>query len=380
MFFSHLKNFSPYSGHIYNEMKTAIVRKNGELIHKNESRFDLLNRVGYFPFKELRRSNKAYFISELDLFDFFQATEETLSDYSIDYYPNWNFEAKESFLNLFLDGYQFGLENFNENIGLSFPSLSYDHKVEHLRNFCLYCLDYLYFDAELDEALFYNLGYLQSNLYLAFIELNNLQKLSKENNSYIKVKTHTEPKNQSDKYGATSQDHPAEHKTTTETKNSHSPERIEIYCDVAEIKKIWQVLTAPISTGKGMEQPLFTKDELGKYLGAMFCSGAFPDAFKSSVEPELKTISRGDMRNVLIALMYSCYSLNRNFFRGSNQIMYVAMLKRYFSAFATSKIESTKSILATYTPKGMDVLKNSLDKNPHIDEMLSILKKHKLRH
>ncbi|RZK26374.1 MAG: hypothetical protein EOO43_03030 [Flavobacterium sp.] len=361
-------------------MKTAIVRKNGELIHKNESRFDLLNRVGYFPFKELRRSNKAYFISELDLFDFFQATEETLSDYSIDYYPNWNFEAKESFLNLFLDGYQFGLENFNENIGLSFPSLSYDHKVEHLRNFCLYCLDYLYFDAELDEALFYNLGYLQSNLYLAFIELNNLQKLSKENNSYIKVKTHTEPKNQSDKYGATSQDHPAEHKTTTETKNSHSPERIEIYCDVAEIKKIWQVLTAPISTGKGMEQPLFTKDELGKYLGAMFCSGAFPDAFKSSVEPELKTISRGDMRNVLIALMYSCYSLNRNFFRGSNQIMYVAMLKRYFSAFATSKIESTKSILATYTPKGMDVLKNSLDKNPHIDEMLSILKKHKLRH
>ena len=72
------------------------MRKNGELIHKNESRFDLLNRVGYFPFKELRRSNQAYFISELDLFDFFQATEETLSDYSIDCYPNWNLERNTS--------------------------------------------------------------------------------------------------------------------------------------------------------------------------------------------------------------------------------------------------------------------------------------------
>ena len=154
-------------------MKTAIVRKNGELIHKNESRFDLLNLVGYFPFKELRKSNQAYFISELDLFDFFQATEETLSDYSIDYNPSWNFEAKESFLNLLLDGYQCGLENFYENIGLSFHSLSYDHKVEHLRNFCLYCLDYLYFDAELDEALFYNLGNLQSNLFLILLTVSD---------------------------------------------------------------------------------------------------------------------------------------------------------------------------------------------------------------
>jgi len=78
--------------------------------------------------------------------------------------------------------------------------------------------------------------------------------------------------------------------------------------------------------------------------------------------------------------MYSSYNLNRNYYRGLNQMMYVAMLKRYFSVFGTAKIESTKSILATYAPKGIEVLKNSQDKNPHIEEMLRILKIHKLRH
>lgn len=48
MFLHHLKNFSPYSGHIYNEMRSGIVRKHGELISKNENRFKLIERIGYF--------------------------------------------------------------------------------------------------------------------------------------------------------------------------------------------------------------------------------------------------------------------------------------------------------------------------------------------
>lgn len=366
MFFTRLKNFSPYSGHIYNEMRAAIVRKHGALVSKNQSRFELMNRVGYFPFKELRRDNQAYFISDLELFDFFQATAENLSDYHIDYYPNWNFEAKEHFLKVFMDGYQSGLTGFKENIGLSYVALSYTHRVEHLRNFCLYCLDFLYFDGELDEALFYNLGYLQSNLYLAFIELNNLQSLSNENKLDIETKI--------------TPDVTSEPQFKPQTENTDPPKRIEIYCDIAEIKKIWSVLTAPISTSNGIEEPLFDKGGLTNYLGAMFCSGAFPDAFKPSGVLAKKVTSRGDMRNVLIALMYSTYNLNRNHYRGLNQMMYVAMLRQYFSVFGTAKIESTKSILATYAPKGIEVLKNSQDKNPHIEEMLSILKIHKLRH
>lgn len=74
-------------------MRAAIVRKNGRLISKNDDRFDLIDRIGYFPFKELRIQDQAYFISDLDLFDFFQTTTETLKNYDVDYYPNWNFEA-----------------------------------------------------------------------------------------------------------------------------------------------------------------------------------------------------------------------------------------------------------------------------------------------
>ncbi len=367
MFFPNLKNFSPYSGHIYNELKTGIVRKNGELISKNDNRFKLIERIGYFPFRELRKNNQAYFISDEELFDFFQTTEATLSDYHIDYYPGWNFEAKEQLLKIFLDGYRCGITDFKDNIGISYNTLSHDHKIEYLRNFCLYCLDFLYFDSELDKELFYNLGYIQANLYLGFVEINNLMALSSattktknERISNISMETLTV-------------------KTDVKDQNSE-PERIEIYCDVTEIKKIWRVLTEPITTSKGIQQRIFQKDELENYLGTMFSSGAFPDVFKTTTELPVKTVPRGDIRNVLIALMYCCYNLNRNFYRGTNQITYVAMLKRYFSAFATSELESIKSVLATYAPKGIEVLKNSIDQNPHVEEMLSILKIHKLLH
>lgn len=367
MFFQYLKNFSSYSGHIYNEMRSGIVRKNGELISKNENRFKLIERIGYFPFRELCRNNQAYFISDLELFDFFQTTAETLKDYSVESYPDWGYPAKEQLLKVFLDGYQNGLNTFTENIGISFITLSHDHKIEYLRNFCLYCLDFLYFDGELDDALFYNLGYIQASLYLAFVEVNNLMTLSPIS---------SEVKNES-----VTSDLP-ETLTTKSEVNQQTPEpkRIEVYCNYMDIKKIWQVLTAPIRTSKGTEQPIFNKDELEKYLGAMFSSGAFPGAFKPSVGLPAKTTSRGDMRNVLIALMYCCYNLNRNFYRGSNQITYVAILTRYFSVFSTSEIESTKSVFATYAPKGLEVLKINRDKNPHIEEMLSILKIHKLIH
>lgn len=380
MFFHNLNNFSPYSGHIYNEMKVAIVRKGGVLVSRDDDRFDLMNRIGYFPFKELRRSGNAYFISDLELFDFFQIKPETLSDYHVDYYPNWDFEAKELFLKVFLDGYKFGLIEFKENIGISYATLSVPHRLEHLRNFCMYCLDYFYFDGELDEGLFYNLGFLQSNLYLAFTELNNLNRLFAKSNSDIESENNSDVKNQFEKVIIDTYEPKIEPQFESKTEKMEIPKRIEIYCDVTEIRKIWLVLTEPISTNNGVEEPLFNKQELDKYLGAMFCSGAFPEVFKSSGLIAQKVSSRGDMRNVLIALMYSSYSLNRNFYRGLNQMMYVEMLKQYFSVFGTAKIASTKSILATYALKGIKVLKNSKNQNSHIEEMLSILKIHKLRH
>lgn len=350
-------------------MRASIVRKHGDLISKNEDRFDLIKRIGYFPFRELRRNDQAYFISDLDLFDFFQVTEEKLADYHIDYYPNWNFEAKELFLKIFLDGYRFGLVDFKDNIGLSYSTMSHDHKMEYLRNFCLYCLDFLYFDGELDEALFSNLGYIQANLYFAFVEINNLKVLS--------VKTHSKVEIDPD---VNDSPVPPTVKPEPKTHSTEEADCIEVYCDVNEIKKIWLVLTEPIITRRGIEQAVFNNQELEKYLGAMFCSGAFPNVFKFSSGLSPKATSRGDMRNILYALMYSCYTLNRRFNRGSNQMMYVMMLKKYFSVFATSEVESIKSVFSTYVTKGLEVLKNNIGKNQHIEEMLTILKKHQLRH
>lgn len=76
-------------------MRSGIVRKHGVLISKNDNRFKRIERLGYFPFRELRRNNQAYFISDLELFNFFQATEQALKDYHVEAYPNWDYTAKE---------------------------------------------------------------------------------------------------------------------------------------------------------------------------------------------------------------------------------------------------------------------------------------------
>jgi len=67
MFFHHLKNFSPYSGHIYDDMKVSFIHKKSGHLGKKDSRFDLIDKLGYFPFRELIRERKAYFISDADL-------------------------------------------------------------------------------------------------------------------------------------------------------------------------------------------------------------------------------------------------------------------------------------------------------------------------
>lgn len=59
---------------------------------------------------------------------------------------------------------------------------------------------------------------------------------------------------------------------------------------------------------------------------------------------------------------------------------YVAILKQHFTVFSGSEAMSIKKTMATFNPKGMEVIKNSQSINPHVDEMLSILKKHKLLH
>lgn len=40
MFFHHLKNFSPYSGHIYDDMRVPLIKKKDSYIEKSDSRFD----------------------------------------------------------------------------------------------------------------------------------------------------------------------------------------------------------------------------------------------------------------------------------------------------------------------------------------------------
>ena len=89
--------------------------------------------------------------------------EDHLENYEVSFFMDWNFQAKENFVELFTNGYQLGLKEFNNNIVQSI-TLPHEQKIPYLHNFCLFCLDFLYFDGELDKGLFYNLGYLQANL------------------------------------------------------------------------------------------------------------------------------------------------------------------------------------------------------------------------
>ncbi|CAM4420802.1 hypothetical protein SAMN06265348_12241 [Pedobacter westerhofensis] len=392
MFFHHLKNFSPYSGHIYDDMKVSFIHKKSGHLGKKDNRFDLIDKLGYFPFRELIRDGKAYFISDTDLYDFLNMKESTSVDYTNESYGEWDLQQKEIFEPCFFDGYKEGISAFQLNLGVSYPALPHEQKVQYLKVFCLHCLDFLYFDGDLDKDLFYNLGYLQASLYRGFIEINNINSSLPEGSpglrlhfdSHLKVVEISKvPEKENPaivKAELVEQPEPEKSTPVIEKSPSLAFPRIELMCDLEEVKAIWRVLTAPMNTSKGKEEAALSNKELTDFLGSAFGSNAFPQILKRPENPFVKRTSRGDMRSVLNALMYSTYNLNHEYNRSVNQIEYVTSLKRHFSVFDGSKPESIKNVISANALKGMKVIKESQPINPHIEEMLSILKKHKLLH
>ncbi|OKS85909.1 hypothetical protein [Mucilaginibacter polytrichastri] len=390
MFFHHLPNFSPYSGHIYDALRVPFICKKDGNFGRDDKRFDLMDREGYLPFREMIRGDTAYFISDADLFDFLSIKESTINSYDIHGCPGWNLEMKERFTEQFISGYDEGIVDFERNLGITYTALPHEQQLPYLRTYCLYCLDFLFFEGDLNEALFYNLGYLQANVYRGFVEINHLLALSPDTGSAIRMHFEsyykgkeivrrnkpTEEKREEPEAKLT----PAIAEETVSQRVTTAPERIELLCDIEEIKKLWLVLTAPIKTKNGSEAAVFSTAELTGFLGSVFSSGAFPNAFKAHQPQAPMLTSKGDMRNVLNALMYASYNINREYNRSTNLVHYAAILKHHFSVFAGSGINSIKSVMATYSPKGIAILKGSSTDNPHIEEMLSILKKHKLLH
>lgn len=381
MFFHHLKNFSTYSGHIYDDMKVPLIRKNDRHFNKSPARFDLMDRLGYFPFKELIRDGRAYFISDLDLFDFLSMDERTIENYVTEFFPDWNIDKKDIFFERFLNGYESGIIEYERNLGTSYQSLPQEQKRQYLHTFCLYCLDFLYFDGDLNEHLFYNLGYLQASLYRGFVEINNIESILAGRS--VGIRLHF------DSYLKVLANEKSREETTSDVVKeenilSDSPlpvnTRIELMCDLEEVRIIWRVLTAPIKTKNGIQDAVFNVQELNQFLGSAFSSGAFPEAFKTGNEYMEKRTSKGDMRSILNALMYVTYQLNHEHNRSANLIEYASSLIQHFPVFSGSKPESVKSVLATHTPNGMKVLKDSQSVNPHVEEMISILKKHRILH
>lgn len=386
MFFHHLKNFSPYSGHIYDDMKVPLIHKKSGDLSRKDSRFDMIDKLGYFPFKELIRNGNAYFISDTDLYDFLNMNESTVNDYTSEYYVSWDLEQKQIFEGCFLNGYNEGIKTFEVNLGVSYPALPHEQKIQYLTVFCLHCLDFLYFDGDLDQNLFYNLGYLQASLFRGFIEINNLGSsvlggspgLRLHFDSYIKVLEVSKAKeNEKTPESNTSQIKQTDERQETKADNFI---RIELMCDLEEVKALWQVITAPMITSRGIQEGALSATELIDFLGSAFSSKAFPEAFILPKNRFYKRTSKGDIRNVLNALMYSTYNLNHEYNRSANLIEYATILKQHFPVFSGSEVESIKSVISTHSLKGLEILNDSQSVNPHIYEMIRILKKHKLLH
>jgi len=284
----------------------------------------------------------------------------------------------------FLNGYSDGIKTFEVNLGVSYVSLPHEQKIQYLNVFCLHCLNFLYFDGDLDQNLFYNLGYLQASLFRGFIEINNLGSSVPGGNpglrlhfdSYVKVLKVSKKKEE------TTQSNSSQIEQTHEPQESKTDNftRIELMCDLEEVKSLWLVITAPLNTSKGKQESALSTTELTDFLGSAFSSKAFPETFKLPKNRFFKRTSRGDIRNVLNALMYSTYNLNHEYNRSANLIEYAIILKQHFPVFSGSEAESIKSVMSTHTPKGMEVLNDSQSVNPHIEEMIRILKKHKLLH
>lgn len=381
MFFHHLKNFSPYSGHIYDDMRVPLIKKNDRNFTKSHTRFDLMDRLGYFPFRELIRDGRAYFISDIDLYDFLNMDENTFENYVTDFFHDWDISKKDIFLKSFLNGYDNGIIDFERNIGTSYQILPEKQKTKYLQTFCLYCLDFLYFDGDLDKHLFYNLGYLQASLYRGFVEINNLESILPSGSpgirlhfdSYFKIQANSKVESEKEI-------------TSNVVERAHIVNdnplpiftRIELMCDLEEIRAIWCVLTAPIITKDGTQDAIFSMEQLTQFLSSAFSSGAFPETFITGQQPFKKRTSKGGMRSVLNALMYATYRLNDEHNRSANLIEYATSLLYHFPVFSGSTAESIKSVISTEKRKGIKLIIKSLSVNPYVEEMLNILKKHKI--
>jgi hypothetical protein len=318
--------------------------------------------------------------------------ESTSVNYTNESYGEWDIKQKEIFEPCFFDGYNEGINTFELNLGVSYPALLHEQKVQYLKVFCLHCLDFLYFDGDLDKVLFYNLGYLQASLYRGFIEINNINSSLPEGSPELRlhfdsllkvVEISKVPEKENPaiiKAEPVEKSEPEKSTPAIETSPSLAFPRIELMCDLEEVKAIWRVLTAPMNTSKGKEEAALSDKELTGFLGSAFSSNAFPQILKRPENPFVKRTSRGNIRSVLNALIYSTYNLKHEYNRSVNQIEYVTSLKRHFSVFDGSKPESIKNVISTNALKGMKVIKESQPINPYIEEMLSILKQHKLLH
>lgn len=71
-------------------MRTPYIKKKEGFLGRNASRFDLIDRLGYFPFKEFKKDGRAYFISEANLYDFLTSDEKSTDENYIIDYPGWD--------------------------------------------------------------------------------------------------------------------------------------------------------------------------------------------------------------------------------------------------------------------------------------------------
>jgi hypothetical protein len=255
MHFLNLPEFDPASGvNTDNHNKFPFISSAEGLFEPNIDPFNYKSQS--FPFEKIELDHENYFyVSEPNLELIFQpgiARKEIILLENIrPIYEEYINELKTHFYK----GYQAGIANFKNELGLTYNSLSIAHQKEMLIAFMMECHTYLYFEGFAIPQVLYSLGYIQANLVLAYKEYQNLKGLTEQTAN----KPNTAKKNQ-----------PAKSKVApTNVKPVYS--KTEIKYPISDIITLWLVLLdihkcsslAPIQEFK-------TSKEIHALLGSMF--------------------------------------------------------------------------------------------------------------
>lgn len=362
IFFLDLPGFHPvydFPGILGNDFdRFGFVSYREHRIFKKDNSIDLNYLIRFWGFDSIEVRGKKVWISERNLYFVLTRPHEVRVNHGSDLSNELLKQIEERFLK----GYEDGEVCFTKELGVSFPGLSLEEKLRHLKNLIEVSDYYLFFDGYLAPTYLYSIGYIQAVLVLACKEFRNLFMIKKpgiHNFSFKEIQV--------------------EETTPAPEIQVDAPkvaDKIPLYHPFDEISTLWMSLLDFHHAPYFQTSPYYhSKSQIIDLLGMMFQDGQKgSQALLPDTAPVLVQVPPGNYKLILNLLMHATYKLNQASGHGKVKLSkYSEVLKRTFSCYSSIAEDNLTKDFTRYIQDTCSVLKK-MPEESYAYKSLSILK------